>query len=228
MSKKANKKILKLELEIRFNLNGTTKEEIADALERVVQGALDNGTITGATEAEVEFYDYKVLLLREQGNKTGVILAEGEQEISLPEKRNRRIVPLDDAQTIAAAFIGDPDVKTIAQMFEPIPDNLIRQFREKLGYDATYDSHLKALICTPIKGECTGRLDQADFLVGKTVTVPDPSKGDTHHSEFLGTVVIVRPYDTRNEEYPTTLATVEDMEGEGFDIEASRLDMESA
>ena len=52
--------------------------------------------------------------------------------------------------------------------------------------------------------------------VGSFVLVPDPNESDIHNHEFLGVVVSIRG------EY----ATVEDGDGDCFDIEIERLEHE--
>lgn len=55
-----------------------------------------------------------------------------------------------------------------------------------------------------------------EFAVGDSVLVPDPNKDDLHNHEFLGTIKVIKG------EY----ATVEDMDGDCFDIELDRLEHE--
>lgn len=55
-----------------------------------------------------------------------------------------------------------------------------------------------------------------EIQVGSFVLVPDPNESDIHNHEFLGVVVSIRG------EY----ATVEDGDGDCFDIEIERLEHE--
>lgn len=52
-----------------------------------------------------------------------------------------------------------------------------------------------------------------DFEIGDSVEVPDPDATDNHQHSFVGTIVGFRG----------ELATVEDMDGDCFDIEIERL-----
>ena len=52
-----------------------------------------------------------------------------------------------------------------------------------------------------------------EFEMGDSVEVPDPIEGDIHNHSFVGTIV----------DFKGDLATVEDMDGECFDIEIERL-----
>ena len=53
----------------------------------------------------------------------------------------------------------------------------------------------------------------SDFEIGDGVEVPDPIEGDLHNHSFVGTIV----------DFKNDLATVEDMDGDCFDIEIERL-----
>jgi len=55
----------------------------------------------------------------------------------------------------------------------------------------------------------------SDFEIGETVEVPDPNDSDIHNHSFVGTIVA---FDDEME-----YATVEDMDGDCFDIEIERL-----
>lgn len=52
-----------------------------------------------------------------------------------------------------------------------------------------------------------------EFEMGDSVEVPDPIEGDIHNHSFVGTIV----------DFKGDLATVEDMDGDCFDIEIERL-----
>ena len=52
-----------------------------------------------------------------------------------------------------------------------------------------------------------------EFEIGDSVIVPDPIEGDIHNHSFVGSIV----------DFKGELATVEDMEGNCFDIEIERL-----
>ena len=51
------------------------------------------------------------------------------------------------------------------------------------------------------------------FKIGENVEVPDPNDSDIHNHSFVGSIVGFRG----------ELATVEDMDGDCFDIEIERL-----
>lgn len=56
---------------------------------------------------------------------------------------------------------------------------------------------------------------QPEFEIGDSVEVPDPNDSDIHNHSFVGTIVA---FDTDME-----YASVEDMDGDCFDIEIERL-----
>jgi hypothetical protein len=53
-----------LVLNVSIDPHGTTPDELQRVLHEVVQDAVNNGTLTGETEATVEHYDYSVKLKR--------------------------------------------------------------------------------------------------------------------------------------------------------------------
>ncbi len=59
-------------------------------------------------------------------------------------------------------------------------------------------------------------IDKNNFLIniGDPVLVPQPNDSDLHNHEFLGTVISIDKY-----------VTVEDSEGDCFDIEPERLEV---
>jgi len=67
-----------------------------------------------------------------------------------------------------------------------------------------------------IFGDMEGHRRVDEFAVGDFVLVPDPNESDIHNHEFLGTIKGIRG------EY----ATVEDGDGDCFDIELDRLEHE--
>ena len=67
-----------------------------------------------------------------------------------------------------------------------------------------------------IFGDMEGHRRVDEFQVNDFVLVPEPNESDIHNHEFLGVIKVIKG------EY----ATVEDMDGDCFDIELDRLEHE--
>lgn len=118
--------------------------------------------------------------------------------------QSKRIIDIEAAVDMLCEFIREADTDTIARIFS-----------EEFGYTVKVDTDRGVLICTPDK-MCGNRLNEGDFLTGESVIVPDPNESDIHNHSFEGVVTDVE----------NGIATVVDGEGERFNIEVERLEME--
>ena len=102
------------------------------------------------------------------------------------------------------------DVKGIFR----VDDDEAQEVLEKsLTNDATMEQIWQSIA---IFGDMEGHRRVDEFQVNDFVLVPDPNESDIHNHEFLGTIKAIKG------EY----ATVEDGDGDCFDIELDRLEHE--
>lgn len=57
---------MQLVLDVEYLLNGESPADLANNLESLVQRALGEGLLTGSTNAEVEWHDFKVITLEDE------------------------------------------------------------------------------------------------------------------------------------------------------------------
>lgn len=120
------------------------------------------------------------------------------------ENKIKRVIDMETAADMLCEFIRETDHDTLAAVF-----------KDTFGYDVGVDIEREVFVCTPTD-LCGNRLNEADFLVGETVIVPGPNESDIHNHSFEGVVTSV----------DNGIATVVDGEGERFEIETERLEME--
>ena len=102
------------------------------------------------------------------------------------------------------------DVKGI---FNVTDDEAQEVLEKSLTNDATME---QVWLSIGIFGDMEGYRRVDEFQVGDFVLVPDPNESDIHNHEFLGVIKLIKG------EY----ATVEDGDGDCFDIELDRLEHE--
>ena len=102
------------------------------------------------------------------------------------------------------------DVKGI---FNVTDDEAQEVLEKSLTNDATMEQIWQSI---SIFGDMEGHRRVDEFQVGDFVLVPDPNDSDIHNHEFLGVIKLIKG------EY----ATVEDGDGDCFDIELDRLEHE--